>query len=289
MTRVYHDRSPESHSPFTQKRRNPMPQDSYSPREIPELTLHPDGRFSLAAKTYDLWEELRPTRAGEWTVSKPHGPRIHAEHADGARVTCTYDEAGWTTTEDGGHPSQTCQPVSWESHLLPMTGVQKDEEGNDIYTPWATCQLGDIVFKGDGVVMLAGRAFVDGQRIDGFRFTGGVAKRQAGFKQTLAIEAADGETYYFGYRCGWWYRFLPIDAQSAPKRGLAYWIHREIATHGVLGALVRLWQLAMGLVGRAFIVLWVAIVIFGLLSGNVFYAIVLLCSGLCILSSRSRN
>jgi hypothetical protein len=220
--------------------------------KIHGLTLHDDGRFELAGRSYELWEELSPTSAGEWTVAK-RGSHLLAERADGEQVTYTYGEAGWTRAEE--QPSKTCQPVTFESYLLPMVGVQKDKEGNDVYTPWATCQFGDIVFKGDGTVVLGNRAFVDGQPINGFRFTGGVAKRPAGFKQTLEIAAPDNETYHFGYYSGWWYRFLPIDAHSAPERGLGYWVRREIATHGVFGALVRLGRLAIGLAMLAYFTL----------------------------------
>ena len=74
-------------------------------------------------------------------------------------------------------------------------------------------EVGEVTFLDDGSVVLGSRIFPGGAEIINHKLGGCVANRGAGSKQLLAIDRPLGETFFYCFQQGIWYRFVPAAGQ----------------------------------------------------------------------------
>lgn len=71
-------------------------------------------------------------------------------------------------------------------------------------------QLGEITFLEDGSINLGNKVFAGGTAIMNHAWGAYVANRGQGAQQLLAIDRPEGETFYYCFQDGIWYRYVPL-------------------------------------------------------------------------------
>jgi hypothetical protein len=122
----------------------------------------------------------------------------------------------------------------------------------------STHTIGELVFKGDGTVIIGNRAFVDSQPIRGHAFAGGTADRRRGFAETLMVHVpSERRRYFFQYRYDIWWRLVPT--RNPPPRTLSYSWRRDCSNYGFIGAAI-IWAITIGFR----VVVWFVVGVIGL-------------------------
>ncbi|HYV34143.1 MAG TPA: hypothetical protein VE988_00480 [Gemmataceae bacterium] len=152
---------------------------------------------------------------------------------------------------------------SWVSYPLSMTQVGTPAKH------W-TCTIGDMVFIGNGTVVLGGRAYIDGAPIN-CKFAGCVAHRKEGFRNVLTVYVASERCkYYFSYEADWWYRHVKV---RGPATGIGHLLRQYIGHYGgFFGAIF--WAIEIGFKCLTWL-FWVYLAIAAVcwLVGLLFYAV----------------
>lgn len=115
--------------------------------------------------------------------------------------------------------------ITWQRSALEY----RTEKILTIADPRRGVDFGDVAFLDDGSVSLGSHSFSNGVEIVNHHMGACVANRGRGAKAVLVIDRHDGESYYYAFQHGEWYRLMPL---TGSRNVFLQTIREDIRQHG---------------------------------------------------------
>ena len=180
-------------------------------------------------------------------------PNANEESSSGAKSEADIAVSENVELSEPQLPSsiENYHPV-WQRFLL----ENRVELTSEVMSPHGI-ERGEVTFLLDGSVNLGNKVYAGGSEIVNHQWGACVANRAAGALQLLAIDRPEGETYYYCYQRGVWYRYVPqvgernifIQTFSERLRQSGWWVASKHWFYEVMdGAVSLAWVVGLSIV-----------------------------------------
>lgn len=162
---------------------------------------------------------LRPARWRTWLPWFRRVPKTQIPHSAVAVVRPARPATPPATIAE---PKLTWQRFALEYRTEKILTLVDPKQGVDV---------GDVTFLDDGSVSIGSHSFANGVEIVNHHLGVCVANRDRGARSVLVIDRHDGESYYYAFQHGQWYRLIPV---TGTRNVFLQTLREDIRQHGLL-------------------------------------------------------